>query len=117
MLILARLLSPAEFGLIGMLTLFIALGSSIVDSGFGSALIQRKEITEADKSSVFLFQCGDGRIDGVGDFFRSTMDRRVLSGANSSPMTRWMALNLFIGFIWRGPGGAPDTRPRLPNTV
>jgi len=38
----------------GMLSLFIALGSSIVDSGFGTALIQCKEITEADKPSVFF---------------------------------------------------------------
>ena len=62
MLILARLLSPAEFGILGMLTLFIALGASIVDSGFGSALIQRKEITEADKSSVFFFNAAMGAL-------------------------------------------------------
>jgi len=53
--ILARILFPEQFGLIAMLTIFIALARSLVDSGFGSALIQKKEITHEDKCSVFYF--------------------------------------------------------------
>ena len=53
--ILARLLMPAQFGLIGMLTIFIAVAQIFIDSGFGAALIQRTEITEADICSVFYF--------------------------------------------------------------
>jgi teichuronic acid exporter len=54
-LVLARLLSPADFGLIGMLTIFIAISQSFVDSGFGSALIRKKHCTDADYSTVFYF--------------------------------------------------------------
>lgn len=52
--ILARLLTPDDFGMIGMLMLFIAVANTFVDSGLGSALIQRKEISQADKSTVFF---------------------------------------------------------------
>ena len=53
--ILARLLLPREFGLIGMLTIFIGIANSFVVSGFGSALIQKKELSIEDTSSVFYF--------------------------------------------------------------
>jgi len=52
-IVLARLLSPAEFGLIGMLSVFIALGHVLLNSGFGGALIQKKDVTEVHYSSVF----------------------------------------------------------------
>ncbi len=54
-LVLARLLSPEEFGLIGMITVFIALTQSLVDSGFGQALIRKKEASDSDYSTVFYF--------------------------------------------------------------
>lgn len=41
-LVLARLLSPDDFGCIGMLLVFISISDAIVDGGFGSALIQKK---------------------------------------------------------------------------
>lgn len=52
-MILARLLTPDDYGTIALLTIFIALSSVFADSGFGSALIQKKEATEADFNSVF----------------------------------------------------------------
>ena len=54
-IILARLLSPAEFGLVGMIGVFLVVSQSFVDSGFGKALIQRKSPTRLDESSVFYF--------------------------------------------------------------
>ena len=59
-IVLARLLSPREFGLIGMTTIFIALGQSLADSGFGHALIRKKECTQADYSTVFFFNIAVG---------------------------------------------------------
>lgn len=54
-IILARILSPEEFGLIGMLTIFIAISQTFVDSGFGSALIRKNICTPADYSTVFVY--------------------------------------------------------------
>ena len=53
-LVLASLLSPEEFGLIGMITVFMAVTQSLTDSGFGQALIRKKD-AETDFSTVFYF--------------------------------------------------------------
>lgn len=52
-LVLARLLMPEDFGAIGIMMVFITLSNVFIDSGFSASLIQRKEITETDKSTVF----------------------------------------------------------------
>ncbi len=54
-ILLAHFLTPAEFGLVGMLSIFIEVARVFVDSGFGAALIQRKKVTEADECSIFYF--------------------------------------------------------------
>lgn len=54
-IVLARILSPREFGLIGMLTIFIAVSQSFIDSGFTSALIRKNDCTQNDYSTVFYF--------------------------------------------------------------
>nr|WP_194710648.1 lipopolysaccharide biosynthesis protein [Erwinia persicina] len=55
MMVLARLLGPASFGLIGMLTIFLALSQVLIDSGFSSALIRKEHCTEKDFSTAFCF--------------------------------------------------------------
>lgn len=53
--ILARLLTPADYGLIGMITVFFALAMVFVNSGFGTAYIQKKDANETDASTIFFF--------------------------------------------------------------
>ena len=57
-IVLARLLTPDDFGTIGMLLLFLAIANTFVDSGFGSALIQKKDATQTDFSTVFFINLG-----------------------------------------------------------
>lgn len=52
-LILARLLDPSDFGVIGMLSIFMAVSQILLDSGFGDALIQKESKSEIEYSSVF----------------------------------------------------------------
>jgi O-antigen/teichoic acid export membrane protein len=54
-IILARLLTPREYGLIGMMTIFIAISSSFINSGFSQALIRKPNCTPEDYSTVFYF--------------------------------------------------------------
>lgn len=54
-IILARLLSPDDYGLIGMLSIFIAVSNTFIDGGFGVALIQKKDTTNKDFSTVFYW--------------------------------------------------------------
>lgn len=52
---LARLLTPEDFGLIGMIMIFIAVSESLVNSGFNSALIRKTDCTNNDYSTIFYF--------------------------------------------------------------
>ena len=54
-IILARLLTPYDYGCIGMLAIFMTLAETFVDSGFGSALIQKKQPTQTDYSTIFYW--------------------------------------------------------------
>lgn len=54
-LILARLLTPAEYGIMAMITIFIAVSNSIIDSGFSNALVRKINIQRIDYNTVFLF--------------------------------------------------------------
>lgn len=54
-IILARLLSPDDFGCIGMLMVFISISEAIVDGGFGAALVQKKDASSVDYSTIFYW--------------------------------------------------------------
>lgn len=54
-IILARLLVPEDFGIIGMILVFVALSNSLVDSGFTQALIRDQKANQTDYSTVFYF--------------------------------------------------------------
>lgn len=53
-IVLARLLTPDEYGLIGLTTIFIVVLESVVDSGFSVALIRKKNVTEDDYNTMFF---------------------------------------------------------------
>lgn len=57
-IILARLLTPDDFGTIGLLSIFILLSNTFMDGGFGSALIQKKKPNPEDYSTIFWWNLG-----------------------------------------------------------
>ena len=57
-IILARLLTPYDYGCIGMLSIFMVLAETFIDGGFGSALIQKKNPTQEDYSTIFFWNLG-----------------------------------------------------------
>ena len=59
-LLIARLLVPENYGVIGMLAIFMAIAQAFVDSGFGNALIRKVDRTEVDCSTVFYFNIAIG---------------------------------------------------------
>ncbi len=54
-IILARLLTPFDYGCIGMLAIFMSLSDAFIEGGFGSALIQKKNPTQTDYSTIFYW--------------------------------------------------------------
>lgn len=55
---LARLISPREFGILGLTAIFFAIAEALRDAGFGSALIRKQDRTEEDCSTMFWFNLG-----------------------------------------------------------
>lgn len=53
-LVLARLLTPAEYGLIGIVTIFTTVLAGIVDSGFSNSIIRKKDATDNDYNTMFI---------------------------------------------------------------
>lgn len=54
-IVLARLLTPADYGTIGMLSVFLSISQLFIDSGFGSALIRKNDRSDEDFSTVFWY--------------------------------------------------------------
>lgn len=55
---LARILNPSEYGLIGMAMVFVSISGVFIDGGFSTALIRKKDPTQADLSTVFYINIG-----------------------------------------------------------
>lgn len=95
-LVLARILSPREFGLAGIIIVFTSIGSIIVDGGFGSALIQRDKITKIDESSVFYFNCIVGAFLSFVLYLNAGNISHFYDEPDLLRITQVMSLNLFI---------------------
>ena len=54
-LVLARLLTPEEYGVMAIIAIFIAISNSIIDSGFSNALIRKIKVERVDYNTVFYF--------------------------------------------------------------
>ena len=81
-IILARLLSPSDYGLVGMTSIFFAISNVFIDSGFGSALVQKKDRNEDDYCTVFYINLVVSLFSyfalfliapGVADFFQQPL--------------------------------------------
>jgi len=94
--VLARLLLPEQFGLIGMLSLFMAIAQSLLDSGFGSALVQRKDVTQVDLCSVFYFNLAIGVMITMALGATAPLIARFFSQPLLAPLTRLLSLVIVV---------------------
>ena len=105
--VLANLLSKEDFGLVGALLVFQAFGILFVDSGFGSALLQKKEPTRTDFSTVFWFNLAVSIAVYVILFFCAPLIADIFQGDRRLiPLSRVM----FLSFILNGLGLVQTTR-------
>lgn len=98
-LILARLLTPHDYGLIGMLAIFMALSQVFIDGGFSSALIQKKDRNEDDYSTVFYINFGISVVIYVILFFGAPLIASFYDQPLLKPITRIYSLNLIINSL------------------
>lgn len=94
--ILARLLTPQEFGLVGMLTIFITISDSFINSGLGSALIRKKDCTKEDYSTVFYFNLIVGLFFYFVLFFSSNAIAQFFNEPQLESLVKVLGLILII---------------------
>ena len=95
-IILARLLTPYDYGCIGMLSIFMVLAETFIDGGFGSALIQKKRPTQEDYSTIFFWNLGVACLMYLVLFFCSPAIARYYKIPLLSKVLRVQGLVLFI---------------------
>lgn len=95
-LILARLLTPEEYGLIGIILIFIALFNSIVDSGFSNALIRKNDAKDIDYNTVFITNMVLSVVLFFALYFSAPAIARFFNQPSLTPLTRVMGSVVII---------------------
>ena len=99
MIIMARILTPEDYGLVGMLTIFIAVSQSLIDSGFSQALIRKQDRSEIDNSTVFYFNIAVGIILYLILFFVAPLIADFYNQPILIPITRAIGLSLIFNSL------------------
>lgn len=99
MIVMARVLMPSDYGMIGMLSIFMALGQTIIDSGFSNALIRKLDRNESDYSTVFYFNIIVGIILYLLLYLLSPYIAKFYNKPELIHLTKISALNLFFNSL------------------
>jgi O-antigen/teichoic acid export membrane protein len=102
--ILARLLAPADYGLVAMLLVLTSIGALLVDAGFGTALIQRQRVTEEDKTTVLVFTLASSAVVAAALLASRGYIAAFYQQPTLSPLLGCLVLVLPLGAI----GAVPD---------
>lgn len=98
-IVLARILLPSDYGIISLISVFIAIANVFVQSGFNTALIQKKKVDEKDLSSVFYLNIFVSGILYILLFFTAPFIERFYNVLGISKVLRVLSLTLFLGAI------------------
>ena len=97
--VLARLLTPADYGIVGMLSVFLAVSQTFIDSGFTSALIQNQRRTERDFATAFFFNAAVAVFFYVLLFAGAPLIARFYAMPELVPVTRVIGLSLILSAL------------------
>ena len=98
-IILARLLNPTDYGLVGMLGIFIAISQLFIDGGLTSALIRTKNPSDKDFSTVYIINMGLSVVFYFLLFFSAPIIAGFYNQPLLKPLTRAIALVFVIGSV------------------
>lgn len=94
---LARILSPSDYGLIGMLAVFIALSNTFIESGFVRALVQKQNCTDIDYSTAFYSNLGMSVLIYIILFIAAPFIASFYNEPSLCSILRILSINLVIG--------------------
>lgn len=95
-IILARLLDPDEFGIVAMTSIFMTVAAVLAESGLGTSLVQKKEIDDLDKDTVFHFGFLISVILYLILFFCAPLIAKIYKTVELVPIIRVLAISLFF---------------------
>lgn len=98
-IVLARLLSPDDYGLIGIITIFTTVCTAIINGGFSSALIRKKDITDDDYNTSFIVNLGLSLVLYALIFFASPLIADFFEREELVNLTRVASFTLIIGAL------------------
>ena len=102
-IVMARLLSPEDYGITALPAVFMAVAGIFVDGSFGAALIRKPDLTEKDLSTAFYYSIGVGMFMYLCLFIAAPWIAAFYNTPVLTPLIRVTAL----GFLW-GPLGTPQ---------
>ena len=98
-IILARLLTPDDYGVVAMLVIFLAIFQVFIDSGFSSALVQKHDRSEVDYSTVFFFNISISIVLFLMFFFTAPLIAKFYETPVLTSVARVVSLNLIISAL------------------
>ena len=98
-IILARLLDPVVYGTVALVTIFTTILQVFVDSGFGTALIQKKDADDLDFSTVFFFNMGMCSLLYIAMFFLAPLIAKFYGNNELIPLIRVISVVILISGI------------------
>ena len=98
-IVLARLLSPEDFGTVSLVMVFTTILQVFVDSGLGTALIQKKDADDQDFSSVFYFNFAVCLVLYIGMFFAAPYIARFYQDESLTAIIRVISLTIVISGV------------------
>lgn len=98
-ILLARILSPSDYGVVGMIGIFMAIAQTFIDSGFGSALIRKQDCTDADYSTAFYFNIVVGVVCYLILFISSPLIADFFDTPILKDVVRVLSINLLLGAL------------------
>lgn len=96
-LIVARILLPSDYGLIGMVTVFTSLITVFIDCGFSTALVRKVDRTDVDFSTAFYFNIVAGAIVYLIIFFTAPLIAEFYDEPQITSLARFLGINVFLG--------------------
>ncbi len=98
-IVLARLLTPADYGTLALLGVFIAVALAFVNSGFSNALVRKPDRTEADNATAFYFNIVVGLVCYGILFLAAPLIAAFYDMPILTPITRVIGLNIFLNSL------------------
>lgn len=98
-IVLARMLMPEDYGIVGLLTIFITISDVFIQQGFTTALIQKKDVDEVDFSSVYFANIIMAVIIYIVLFATAPLVSIFYNEANLTMIMRVMSINVIFGSI------------------